>query len=418
MSEVKIAKLCCHCYSYYSTCTTCQRCDQCCACILCITCGISNIGVSNICQLCQQCINCCRCALCRRCGAPHTVETMLCSSCGGGRSLTCRCCTNSSKLPKIKREVNLQRYAPSLSELVMNPSPRLISVELEVAGITCNYTTLQQTLKKWYCSIVADGSLPGSGCEINTHPAGGDRFMQQIQEICTAFTDSGTYITVACGGHIHVDARDFDYLAIARLTRLYACCEPIFYQMIPDIRRRSRYAVPWATNYLNRIMQVEKKMSREVNTRKRMLLYRQAILTELYGFTDKKNVADAHKSKSAHFSGGIRYRAFNLQSWMYRGTVEFRFPPGSVIAFNVQSWGMLLANMVDIAAHMTMDEIMALTKAAQDELYTKSETTEQLKLVKTLCPTTAIQDWITERMHWYKTVSHKLEAESPFHHGE
>ena len=412
---------CCNCGSNSTELhDTCHRCVNCCQCQLCDACGQSKPSCS-LCQLCFHCADCCTCILCQHCARPHSHASMLCPQCHRGLHLSCKCCHTNARLNKVRAGVNLARYTPTLEQLRQNHSPRLISVELEIAGLNCNNQVLQATLAHWHCSIVADGSLPSSGCEINTHPAGGDVFLEQIEAICTAFTQTNTRITPACGGHIHIDTRDYDYTAMARLVRLYACTENILYKMIPYNRRSSRYCVPWAINYLTGIRDVEKRMQKEVGARKRMLLYRQALLTKLYGFTDKKAVKAAHTNKTAPVNGGSRYRAFNLQSWMYRGTVEFRFPPGTVNALNCTSYAMLLANMIDVAFHNNMDEVMALVKDAETEIYENSKdtfyppSTKQRELLLSLAPTPAIQEWIIERINWYKDSSHQLEAISPQH---
>ena len=103
------------------------------------------------------------------------------------------------------------------------------------------------------------------------------------------------------------------------------------------------------------------------------------LIRSLYGWTPQKgkrvHTGMTGASKRAHkcshgtrreFSqrmdkyNGERYRALNLHSFFYRGTVEFRHHHGTVIAAKMQGWGMVCASVLDAAMRMKVSDIEAL----------------------------------------------------------
>lgn len=390
----------------------CGLCLTCCSCSICSYC--SNIySTTELCQLCYSCKKCCSCPTCASCGRAHDKTSMLCASCGAGKEITCGCCQGGKNIPRFKRPVDLERYKPiDISMLKINPNPRLISVELEVAGTRCNNKPLIETLKKWNCSIVNDGSVQ-DGFEINTHPAGGDYFINLVKSIGSAFVSSNANVDTRCGGHVHIDARDLDYAAMARVIRLFACVEIGLYNIIPYHRRTSNYCGISGRTYLNVIRNAELHMKESDNKRQVMLKYRNAILSNLYGYADKKSVkkSHTHKGGTGHVS---RYRGFNLHSWMFRGTIEFRMPPGSVITNNITNWGLLLAHLVSISEKSSMDYIRELVKEIEIVLLKpvdpKNYSESSLLLLKSIAPNNEVKDWISERYNWYKNTNHDIES--------
>lgn len=268
-------------------------------------------------------------------------------------------------------------------------------------------------LKAWSASIVHDGSLPGGGFEINTHPAAGNFFVEQINDICAALCKAKAHVTSEAGCHTHVDARDLGYLGLARLLRMVSCTEAAMFQMIPLSRRTSTFCAYWAPHYLGKIHQADTQMRSETNERKRIVAYRRAILEPLYGSVHKEKVSTVRRTKQ----GGQRYRATNVHSWCHRGTIEFRMPTGTIYPQNIINWGLLLGNLVDLASYRSDDEIKHLTADVEkiirvENLYSVEYLQVPSKLIeasivllKGLAPSDEVRDWITERIKWASQIT-------------
>lgn len=416
LAPVNISLICPSCLSETTTPHACGTCLQCCTCELCS--GCFNVIVEEQCTACNLCQGCCKCYACSRCGAAHTHKTALCTSCGGGVSGAngCGCCIHqsgrSAERLLFKQPVNLDKYKATLVEhLQKNPSTRLIAAELEICGIHGNATALATYLKSWGCSVVGDGSLPSGGFEINTHPASGDFFLAQISDICQGLKLSKAWVDQRAGAHTHIDAHDLGYLGISRVMRLVACLEPAFFMLIPEARRKSQYCGFYTPKYLQAIHNADALTAEfPPNDRRRIVKYRDAITQTLYGSTGMATVQDARTSKG----GGNRYRAVNLHSWFYRGTLEFRMPPGTIYESNIVNWGLMLANIVEIGATYEHRKLLDVTREVEQaitkngmyitnwSLFSPRITEMSIELLKTLAPNLVVKDWITERVKLMK----------------
>lgn len=323
----------------------------------------------------------------------------------------CGCCEHTKKLAidYKKREVNLARYTATPQTAVKNTSLRLLSAEIEICGIKNTIRPLEKVLETWNCSVVSDGSLPGGGFELNTHPASGDYWVEQISNICEGLQEAEAWVNGRAGCHIHIDARDYGYLALTRALRLLSCVEPALFAITPAFRNKNTYCTFWALNYLKAIHTVERTYP-NMSERKRTVTMRNAILYALYKNYSKETVEKVRRSKGA----GARYRGINLHSWFFRGTLEVRIPVGTIYAQNITNWGVLLANILDVAMYRTDEEVLALTKVAEKSVFTHNEygveynevsmTTRQhsMELLKVLSPTSEIADWLSERQAYAK----------------
>lgn len=410
--ETALSTVCCGCKGVFQpdVIHQCGECVNCCSCVSCR--GCHETMIVEGCPACVLCRSCCKCYACYMCGACHTHRTSLCDKCGGGiRSQRgCGCCTHvgSKEVAHVKRNVNLAKYITTPDTVKHNASSRLVSAEIEICGVKDDTRYLNKALEAWDASVVGDGSLPSGGFEINTHPAAGDYWVSQVEDICDGLASAKAWVNNRAGCHTHVDARDFGYLKLAQFLRLWGCVEPAVYQMLPVNRRNSTYCEYWAMRYLKSIHGVDTVATANniTDERKLVVLYRKAILQDLYKAYSKETVLKVRGSKQT----GARYRGLNLHSWFYRGTIEFRMPPGTVYPENIKNWGIMLANLLDLAAYRTPEEIKRLTQEAETaiqryNLYTSAA--EQciasafepcVKLLKHLAPTIAVRDWITERI--------------------
>lgn len=309
-----------------------------------------------------------------------------------------------------------------------NPTSRLIACELEIARVTKNQnrgcellTKCQQERKH---SIVHDGSLPSGGFEINTCPAGGDIFVNQIEELCDVLAHYGARVTRECGFHVHVDARDFTYWDMQRLVRYYAKIERALFACVSPSRRNSHYAQPCGKKYLlalsrrgngfrhaisESLYHIDMSSDKGNHTSERrrgQRLTDEALLSSLNPSLGpvpvkrgegasplfvKSSLLNNYKSEKY---ADCRYNALNLHSWYYRGTVEFRLHQGTTSARKVVNWGILWAGILDYAIRTPESTIIQMAM------------NPDIKPVDALlkaAPTEQIRDWILERVEDFGT---------------
>jgi hypothetical protein len=238
--------------------------------------------------------------------------------------------------------------------------------------------TLTPVVNRWKAQIVTDGSLPNTGFELPTAPASGDLWCRQIEEITAALGTMRARVTGACGCHIHVDARDCSYWDIRRVMRLYARVESALFELVPPSRRENRYCLPCGDVFRDILRQqdrskdvkkaiqsqlyqwepaqVTKRTSEEITAREKQLRdyghNEYAIQERLAQFSGKNIVRDRgdqwRQFKEEKY-GSSRYNACNIHSWIYRGSLEWRVPSGTVDATKIIAWGRLWATLIDFA---------------------------------------------------------------------
>ena len=312
-----------------SVCDRCDRCSDCCSsngeCFYCDCCQRTRDS-SYRCSNCENCDRCCECFGCDRCGN-QVYGKEWCSDCDRCTDC-CRCEDSTSHCEHIEgRNVF---HAASRKEHRRNPSKRFLSAEMEIAALESpsKSDSIVETCRQWGAGIVHDGSLPDTGFEICTAPASGDRFISQVTEIGAALKRAGAKVTAACGLHVHIDARDYSYYELRRLIRLYAVIEEALFSVVPESRRSNTYCARCADDYLTAIESGSYKKVKE------------AVAVAVYKDTDLKDKR-LNKYESA------RYRALNLHSWFYRGTVECRLAAGTADPEKVVNWAVLWCGIID-----------------------------------------------------------------------
>lgn len=266
---------------------------------------------------------------------------------------TCDYCKDCCACQRPKNFTSqLTFFLPTRSQKKHNKSSRLISAEIEVASISKNKNLVEKTVADWEGSIVHDGTLPAAGFEINTAPAGGDVYIAQVFDICEALEAAGAKVDKNCGLHVHVDARDFNYNDLYKLTKIYTAIEPTLLAMVPANRHSSEYAIKCGNIFESKI---KKSWSNEKLTH---LELKDRIVTAIY---NTGHSAFRTNKRGAGLGTG-RYYALNLHSWFYRGTIECRLFDGTVNKNEIIEWGILWANILDFAVRMSDDEVSSMMK--------------------------------------------------------
>lgn len=329
-------------------CAACGCCEGHCQCLWCTRCG--DECRSDHCDHCNRCRSCCECIRCNGCQAQLTSQDGRCGRCGRGSCCECAC-------EDTRRNVQFEEMAdgaprfhpPSLAQRKVNPSPRFVACEMETASVKRG-NRVNAVVKKWGAAIVSDGSLPSSGFEINTAPAGGDLFIAQIDELCAALNEKQAKVTDACGMHVHINAKDYDFYSLRRLIKVYAKIEDALYKMIPPQRRGNHYCRPCGQHYVDTIG--AGKVPKDVKL---------GVLKTVYNFREncKYGARDLANAKQ-HKYHESRYNALNVHSFFYRGTIECRMHPGCLDRDKIHNWGMMWAHILDFALLKTDKDLEAM----------------------------------------------------------
>ncbi len=256
--------------------------------------------------------------------------------------------------------------------------------------MTGNGNKVEEAVRSWRGSIVEDGSLPTTGFEINTAPASGDKYSQQINRYCEELHKAGATINTKCGLHVHVDAREFNYYDLRRLARVYAAIEPALFRMVPESRRNSRFAKRCGDEYLD-AMRWGKFPYSQVKA---------DILKSTYRLKNIDRTAgrDLKKMKKSKYQDA-RYAALNIHSWFFRGTIECRLFNGTLNAEKIINWGVMWAMILDYVTQHTdefVEEKLPLTDEASYD-----------NLVSMISSNGAVRDFVKSRYEQYSKDKEK-----------
>lgn len=239
-----------------------------------------------------------------------------------------------------------------------NTSRRFLCPEIEVASGDQSY--VREAMQRWLGRCVRDGSLPSTGFEINTMPSQGDMYLKMVEYVCKKAEEAKCTVTKACGLHVHVDSRDFDYMDLRKFVFLYELCEPAMFSLLPPERHGNRFCLPCGSLYSKHLrageVLTQDKVAAE-NKKKPDL--KKGVVDMVFGKDGKVQVGGKYAQGAAH---EVRYRAANLYSHYYRGSIEFRHAPGSIDAEYINNWSLLCSGIVDAAFKLSEKNILSLNK--------------------------------------------------------
>lgn len=325
---------------YKELCKACDKCSTCCKCWTCTGCR-TRISSESPCDLCSKCELCCKCLVCGDCGiSSKTGQLSICSDCR--HCLDC-CGCEDRFFPSSVRVL----HHPSLNFHPANPKDKIsryLGVEIEVASSeNANGKDIFETLQKWGCAAVHDGSLPESGYEINTAPAKGNSFTKQINEICDVLDSANATVDRKCGLHVHIDCRDMRYYDLRKLLYVYCKIEQDLFSMISPRRTNNTYCEKLNGKFYEPL---SRKM--EHNAPKE---WKRSLLQTYYG----TNIGRGEFRKQKYNQN--RYYALNVHSWFYRGTIEFRHHHGTVEATAILNWANICHTIVQYAMNNSETDI-------------------------------------------------------------
>lgn len=254
------------------------------------------------------------------------------------------------KGPIATGEMLTEAHVPGRHQLKLNPSPRLIGLEIEIDRYD-DGAAVDAAVRANHGSNVSD-STAGSGLEINTAPSGGDCYVEDIKNLSKALRAAGAICGAGLGGaglHCHIDASDMGYDDIRRLTVLYAKLEPAIYSIIAPSRAAYGSNGDRGTHYCKPIGPGVLEALSDPSTAK----------NDIVDLVCDRKWLESNRGRKPGKSpgGGDRYKGLNLWSWWIRGTIEFRMHQGTTKWQKMIPWGMLLAQLGDRATSLSEKEL-------------------------------------------------------------
>jgi hypothetical protein len=338
-------------------CASCRQCSACCKCVACDQCRRRKRDkeICKTCKVCNQCCQCCQCPVCFRdasfnyCGYAFTDRQKK-NDRGCGRCYKCCDCGDYCKVPfgSFAKPIF---HKSTLKQHNINPTSRYIAAEIECAGIHGYGKPIYGAVRKWSGATVGDGSLAERGFEVNSAPAAGDLYVQQIQEVCAAIKLQNGFLDARCGLHVHVDARDMNYYDIRRFVRTYAAIEDGLFAMVSPQRIEGvvddkgdlhQYCQPCGKKYVAAIEEGRLPYDK----------IKTDVITSVYSNPSTQNLRYRKRG-----NGIPRYNALNLHSWFYRGTIEARMFDGCIDPEPIINWGIMWAMIADYVVKSTDEQV-------------------------------------------------------------
>lgn len=219
---------------------------------------------------------------------------------------------------------------------------RFVGVEIELSNFNPD---LQDELdrvviEKWGGVVKDDGSIDGENpMELNTAPARGVKFIEQINDICSVLAKGKAKANRTCGLHVHVDARDFDPTDLLKTAILWRKIEPFMFKRVAKYRERNDFCAPWSKADRNRygsLPNYEREVKTEGVTKTFLKMYENDM------------------------RGGHRYRSLNLTAFNEMGTLENRMHQGTVKASKIIKWAHLNSKIMEFVKKKSLDEIASI----------------------------------------------------------
>lgn len=164
--------------------------------------------------------------------------------------------------------------------------------------------------------VVPDGSLSGTASGEVVSPVLEYQDIEQLQQVVRALRGVGARADHTCGIHIHVDGSRFDAKSAANLAKIVHKQERLLEHALRiNEARLSRYCRPIEADF------IEQLGARAPRTR-------EALSAAWYG---RPNVVPQRYCPT-------RYHGLNLNSFFYRGTIEFRYFNGTLHAGEIKAY--------------------------------------------------------------------------------
>ena len=201
-----------------------------------------------------------------------------------------------------------------------------LPVGVEIEAENGDYYSVYDDLAPNGFGVQEDGSLNGSGIEVQIPASNGGNTEKLISQACSTLSQNGFGISKRCGLHIHIEYPS-RMKTIKRLLLMAYACEPIFYAVNPQSRKNSSYCQ--ALNLAFKAGEIIRAKPQDIDK----LFY-----SKRYFCPTKSKLRQFKRSKW----NSCRYFGFNLHSLFHQNTVEFRYHGGTLSAEKITRWLKLL----------------------------------------------------------------------------
>ena len=227
------------------------------------------------------------------------------------------------------------------------PQPRLIStyqdfellkenkaytfgVEIEGFVPEENYDEMYKGLEALGMDVGEDGSIKGydSDCtsfEARTPILTLSTAQPFLQKACDIFKEEKASVNDSCGLHVHIGNIPNDVHYLLYLTKFIQQYESDLYAVLPNSRIGNQYCRPFDSNFWKNSFNPKIKSIANLES-------------EYYGTASKSLLAE--RKSDHHFDK--RYYGFNLHSFWFRKTIEYRYHSGTVDFKKIWNWMQLL----------------------------------------------------------------------------
>lgn len=374
--------------------------DVCNECDSCWTCAAHDtrhaFGVER-CDNCSNCVEGCVCVTCANdaCRRRHATAAGVCSVCRkcsarnpyDGDRTCCRCAApwefyNPPNGPHFHH-----------GKFKKNKSERFLAAEIEFNHIGAlprdDKLKLMTVVKKWGISVVRDGSV--NACELNTAPANGDAFIDQLDEIGAALAAHTYTVDHNCGVHVHVDSRDLNFYDVRKLMYMYRWVEPALYGIVHPKRSTNSYCRPCSESYVHNL----DKCAHPKEAKK-------AFFKNVYG-KDPGRDMNRKLLRSQGKGNGTRYNALNMHSWVFRGTIENRMHHGTGKTEVIKNWAMVNGALINYINAKSEGVIRALCPGPHLE---SPPIRRSVYILKEAVAHTSpkLADWVEERYNLFSAA--------------
>ena len=361
---------------------------------------------TKCCGVCGQCTTCCSCDMfCSNCNKTHPRGWKICRFCNYC-SVYCKC----RKRPKFLHGLaKNERVSPK----TINSLPRSIALEIEIAnwnGYNTVVSRLPRNHKEWWLSNTtkAHDSSVTSGSELVVSPQSGDEFIKGVVRVAHVLKESRVTFDNTCGFHVHVNASDYNSLAIKNILWIWrAYHKSMEGRLYQESRANNNYCketTDWLQNVFPLIEPVNNpKILRAIFT------WICAVGSRHFGTMTGSNVAARHQTDAAintqkvielipstngnqllvkgiryiianqltfpkdlirqdgiaivrnHYNP-IRYSSVNLASLWYRGSLEFRIKEATGDFNELLMWPLFCGWLTEVAMNESFSMIRKATE--------------------------------------------------------
>lgn len=167
----------------------------------------------------------------------------------------------------------------------------------------------------------------------------GDYGIEITKEFCKNLADAGIDSNKECGLHIHLGTtlRYIDYRKIMYVFKNFE--ESILYKMLPPSRKTGSWSLPFPLSF--------EEIERITNEEKFLRAYYMDDASPIVRIKEKQK--SGKYPSSGNLGQQSRYLGLNLHSYLYRGTIEFRYHSGTVKEEKIINWLYILSIMLSYA---------------------------------------------------------------------